>query len=280
MRGKASVAPFAMLVGCLVGGCASHDRLSEEGGVVGRLASGVGESEPPETQASQRVKEASGALLPYRPADFDQHAADWQFTWHWTATRLGERVEVKGLIENRGGPAVQGITVELESAGSGGRQELPGLIAPGQMRPFFFAALLPGDERQARLSVVSVDRSAERVDARGATPGALRRQAPALAPTAAESFADHGEDHFFDLHWNAITRGGEIEVRGFVENRNGPMLRDVALLVRTVDADGGTLKRKRLVLAGVLDRRASRAFAITLPVSTRPERVDVKVEWY
>src|SRR3989442_4382306 len=223
MRGKASVAPFAMLVGCLVGGCASHDRLSEEGGVVGRLASGVGESEPPETQASQRVKEASGALLPYRPADFDQHAADWQFTWHWTATRLGERVEVKGLIENRGGPAVQGITVELESAGSGGRQELPGLIAPGQMRPFYFTALLPGDERQARLSVVAVDRSSAAPERGVAMPAALRREAPASPPSVGAPFADHMRGHFFDLHWNTITKGGEIEVRGLVENRNRPM---------------------------------------------------------
>ena len=283
MRGKAPLAPFVMLVvGLTVGGCAAFDRLSEEGGVLGRLASRLEESEPPETQASERVAEApdSGAPLPYRPAEFDQHAADWQFTWHWTATRLGERVEVKGLIENRVGPAVQGITVELESAGSGVRQELPGLIAPGQMRPFYFTALLPGDERQARLSVVAVDRSSAPPERGVATPAALRREAPASPPSVGAPFADHMRDHFFDLHWNTITKGGEIEVRGLVENRNGPMLRDVALLVRMIDAGGGTLKTKRLVLDGVLDRRDARAFAVTLPVSTSPERVDVKVEWY
>src|SRR3989442_4934774 len=283
MLGRAPLARFVMLVvGLTVGGCAAFDRLSEEGGVLGRLASRLEESEPPETQASERVAEApdSGAPLPYRPAEFDQHAADWQFTGHWTATRLGERVEVKGLIENRGGPAVQGITVELESAGSGGRQELPGLIAPGQMRPFYFTALLPGDERQARLSVVAVDRSSAPPERGVATPAALRREAPASPPSVGASFADHMRDHFFDLHWNTITKGGEIEVRGLVENRNGPMLRDVALLVRTIDAGGGTLKTKRLVLDGVLDRRDARAFAVTLPVSTSPERVDVKVEWY
>jgi hypothetical protein len=104
---------------------------------------------------------------------------------------------------------------------------------------------------------------------------------PAPAQSAAKSFADHSRDHFFTLYWNIAKRGGgEIEVSGIVENRNGPTFREVRLLISASGAGGETLKTKRLVLWGPFEKKAVEPFAVALPVAREPERVSVTVESY
>ncbi len=281
------------LVALLVGGCAtltqiSEDltQISEKGGLFGGAFSREASSDPgdPPEGASAAPRGASlsepGIPVPYRPADFRDHAADGEFAWHWTASRAGERVEVKGLIENKGARAVQGVIFALSSPDSQVRAEAPGLIRPGQLRPFYFAAVLPGDERQARLSIVAVNRTPLEPDADPSASPAPRRGGPIPARSTAELFTDQHRDNFFTLRWNTTKKGGEIEVSGLVENRNGPLLGAVHLLISAYGAGGEALKTKRLVLWGPFDKKAVRPFAATLPVAKEPEHVSVAVASY
>lgn len=272
----------------MISGCATFEKTSEEGGLFGGL---FHRDEPPLRGAARSPAIASPAELPpdpgipvpYRPADFAEHAADDEFQWHWTATRTGDRIEVKGLIEKSVGSAVRGVTVALSSDGVVARQEVPGLVRSGHPRPFFVAAVLPGDARQARLSIVAVDRSVDTslLEPQGAAaPSApLPGEGPDPVSLAEEKFSDYHRDNFFTLRWNATRKGGEIEVSGLVENRNGPMLKDVTLLVTTLDG-GKSSKPKRVVLQGVFDKREVKDFSVMLPVATEPERVTVRVESY
>lgn len=274
------------LIGLVVGGCASLTQLSEEGGLAGRILAHDELSEPGDSVGNRPavVPGDTGSQLeptvPYRPADFDEHAADGEFTWHWTAARAGDRVEVKGLIEKRVGSAVQGVTLALSGSGTVLRQEVPGLIRPGQLRPFYFAAAFSGDERKARLSIVAVDRSPGAPEAGPATPVALRPEGRAATRSSADSFTGRARDHFFNFYWNTTEKGGEIEVSGLVENRNGPMVKEVTLLITAHDAAGKTLKTQRVVLRGSFDKKATRPFTATFPVAIQPERVNVWVESY
>jgi hypothetical protein len=218
--------------------------------------------------------------LPYRPADFREHAADGEFILHWTGIRAGDLVEVKGLIENRGAGAVQGVTLALSSPGARVREESPGLIRPGQFRPFYFAAAFPGDVQRARLSVVAVERAAAGGEARTAAGAALPNDKPAPGRSTETLFADHGRDHFFTLHWNTTEKGGEIEVSGLIENRSGPVLKDVTLLISAQDAGGEILKTQEVALWGPFDKREARPFSATLPAGKPAERVSVTVASY
>lgn len=280
------------LIGLAVGGCASVNalstsltRLSEEGGLVGRALSGGESAEPGDTPAESAAApgDTEGDFelpVPYRPADFREHAVDREVALHWTAARAGDRVEVKGLIENTGARPVRRVTLGLSSPDALVREGFPGLIRPGQARPFYFAAAFPGDERRARLSVVAVDRAPVEADA-GTMAAATRRDSkPAPARSREEPFAEIARDHFFTLRWNTTEKGGEVQVSGLIENRNGPILRDVTLLISAHDAAGGTLKTERLLFGGPFDKREARSFAAALPVRSRPDRVSVSVESY
>ncbi len=277
----------------LVGGCASLTqiservtRISEEGGLLGGALSREASSDVDDSQSDTspspgdaRLSEPGtpgGIPVPYRPADFRERAADGEFAWHWTATRAGERVEVKGLIENRGTHAVQGVRLALSSPDSQVRAEAPGVIRPGQLRPFYFSAVFPGDERQARLSIVAVRRNAVEPEA----PPAPRREGPAPARSTAGLFTDQARDNFFTLRWKTMKKGGEIEVSGLLENRNGPMLQRVTLLVSAYGAGDEILKTQQLLFWGPFERKGVRPFAATLPVAREPERVSVSVASY
>lgn len=277
--------PLAALLVALAG-CAHFDRISEEGGLVGRL---LARDEPVAIASAAREAAASssaavdpGVAVPYGPEDFEHHAGDAQFAWHWSTVRVGERIEVKGLVENRRGPAVQGVTLRLAGADGSLDVEAPGLIRPGQLRPFYFTARYGGDERQTRLSIAAVDRN---VVAGPTAPGAgVRTPAtpinrPEGAP-GAEAFTDHGRDHFFSLHWSSRERGGEIEVNGIIENWNGPVVRDVTLLINAYGKGGASLATQRLRLGGPFDKKAVRPFSVRFAPSDQPERVAVEVGSY
>ena len=217
---------------------------------------------------------------PYRPPDFREHAADREFAWHWTATRSGDQVEVRGLIHNRGTSPVQGVTFALSSPGTRVRAQAPGLIRPGEMRPFYFVVAFRGDEGQAQLSIVAVDRAvvAAAIPRGGST--ARRCDRPVAPPSPAKQFSDHTQDRFFLLHWSTTNKAGEVEVRGVLENLDGPILRHVTLLISAYSAGGETLKTQQLVLPGTFEKKQTRPFDVTLSVGTEPARVSVAVHSY
>lgn len=293
-RARAGQYSCALLTLFLVtGGCAavreissSLAQLSEEGGLVGRL---FADDEPSrDAPVTTRKPDEPGLPVPYQPADFRQHDEDQKFAWHWTATRAGERVEVRGLIANKGPAPVQGVSFELSGPGGRGYADSPGLIPPGRSRPFFFAVALSGNEQPTRLSVVGVDRnvvaSNEMVTeppAAADVPARFRfpwQRAPQPSPAA--QFSQHVEDPFFSLHWSTTNKeGGEVEIRGLLENRDGPMMQAVTILV-SPGPGGESVKPKRLLVLGPVDKRAFRPFAVTLSAPVEPEHVSVAVESY
>lgn len=263
-----------VLLGLVLGGCAQIERIAEQGGLIRRVRSGPESSEP--TRAPRwEPRELPEVPMPYKPADFQKHGGDGEFAWHWTASRTAEHVEVKGLIENRTARPVRGVTFSLSGPEGAATAESPGLIRAGQMRPFYFQVPLSGDERQAQLSVVAVD--PEPFESESKPPP---RQAAAAPGQAGESFTDRAQDHFFTLQWNSSKKDGEVEVQGLVENRNGPPLREVILLVQAYDSAGKTVGTVQQRFFGVFEKRETKPFTVLLRVKAPPERVSVSVDSY
>ncbi len=279
---------LVLLVGLV--GCARLEQISDEGGLVGRLSSRgapSAESASPEPDctpeepavATQNAPSSEPEIIgPYRPTDFEEHAVDGEFEWHWTATRSGDRVEVKGLIHNRGSSPVQGVTFGVRSQGTTVRAAAPGLIRPGQMRPFSFAVALPGEGQPLQLSIVRVDRAVVESALKRTKPMARRCERPQEAvKTLAKQFSNHAEDGFFSIHWNTTKKDGAIEVHGVVENQ-GPPIRQVILIVKALGPGAESLTTRHLTLWGLFEKREARPFDITLSVPAPPERVSVIVQ--
>lgn len=270
----------ALVVG--LSGCAQLTRISDEGGLVGRLLA----RDDAEAPDSRRVVSVSShadrtTAIPYRAADFEHHAVNGQFVVHWSAERTGDQIEVKGLLENPDGPAVGGVTLRLSGPGGAVDMEAPGLIRSGGIRPLFFKIRYAGDPRHARLSVPAVDRApVESSDSAARQRGGNRAAGQPAATGPSSEYNAHAHDHFFSLHWGSAPKGGEIEVSGIVENRNGPVLRDVALLVTAFGSGGQALTTDRVVLRGPFDKKAVRSFSVTLAGEPRPARVGVEVASY
>lgn len=289
--GPAGVAGVLILLA--LGACGRFERISEQGGLFGRAPSKGNAPQNPGGPAEpdcipQEVLEAARndyppqpeILGPYQPSDFQKHGAEKEFAWHWTATRLGDRVEVKGLVHNRGKSAVQGVTFVLTGPDARARADSPGLIRPNRMRPFYFSAPFPGDELQAQLSVARVDRRVVASLATGLPPGAKPCPQPAAARGPAKPLPQQSDDHFFSLQWTTRNTGDEVEISGLVENRDGPTMREVTLIVHAYDADGKTLKTERMVFPGIFEKKEVRPFTVSLRPGKEPERISVAVERY
>lgn len=263
-----------VLFGLVLGGCAQIEQIAERGGLIRRIRSGSESSEP--TGAPRwEPRELPEIPMPYKPADFQKHGGDGEFAWHWTASRTAEHVEVKGLIENKTARTVRGVTFSLSGPEGAVTAESPGMIRAGQLRPFYFRVQLPGDERQAQLSVVAFD--PEPFESESKPPP----QQAAVAPgETGESFTDRAQDHFFTLQWNSSKKDGEVEVHGLVENRSGPPLREVVLLIQVYDSAGEAVGTARQRIFDVFEKRETRPFTVLLRVKTPPERVSVSVDSY
>jgi hypothetical protein len=159
--------------------------------------------------------------------------------------------------------------------------EAPGRIRPGQGRPFYFTAAFPDDERQLRLSIVGIDRDLVQPEPDSTSPGVGRSRAPRPSQPAAEEFTDRATDNFFMLRWKTVTKDAAYtEISGVVENRDGPALQSVTLLVRAYTAGGGVLETKELVLRGPFGKKEMRRFTATFRGAAKPERVTVRVASY
>lgn len=273
-----------MLIGLLLAGCETVSQIAEQGGLIRRIRSGPESSDPAGSQRGSSAvsrgepRELPEIPMPYKPADFQKHGGDGEFAWHWTTSRIAERVEVKGLIENKMTRAVRGVTFSLSGPDGAASAESPGLIRAGQMRPFYFQVQLPGDERQAQLSVVAVD--PEPFESESKAQAAPTRQAAVAPGQTEEPFTDRAQDHFFTLQWSSSKKDGEVEVRGLVENRNGPPLREVTLLIQAYDSAGKPVGASRQRFFDVFEKRETKPFTVLLRVSTPPERVSVSVDSY
>ncbi len=106
-----------------------------------------------------------------------------------------------------------------------------------------------------------------------------RAPSPRAEPADQTVFANVARHHFFTLRWNTATRGGVTEVHGVVENRNGPMFREVILRMAASGPTGqpGT---DRVVLRGPFDKKAVRPFSMRVQVRQPVERVLVEVASY
>ncbi len=160
------------------------------------------------------------------------------------------------------------------------RADSPGLIRPNRMRPFYFSAPFPGDELQAQLSIARVDRRVVASIGTGIPPGAKPCPQQVAAPGPVKPLPQQSEDHFFSLQWTTRNKGDEVEISGLVENRDGPTMRDVTLIVHAYDADGKTLKTQQAVLFGIFEKKEVRPFTLSLRPGKEPERITVGVERY
>ena len=219
---------------------------------------------------------------PYQPSDFERHGGDAEFAWHWTAVRGGDHLEVKGLVHNKSRNPVQGVTFAVVTPGVRLRADSPGLIRPNRMRPFSFVVPFTGEEGQAQLAIAKVDRRLVAPIVTGFPPGAKPcAQAAATRPQSpAKPFSDELKDHFFTLQWNTVKKGDEIEVKGFLENRDGPTLRDVILAIRAHGPGKEILKTQTVMFHGVFEKRETRDFTVSLRPGKEPERITVSVERY
>ncbi len=107
----------------------------------------------------------------------------------------------------------------------------------------------------------------------------LRPPGAQTARADGPAFAHVAHDHFFTLRWNTTTGGGTAGVRGVVENRNGPVFREVTLRM-VAYGPTGLLRTERIVLRGPFDKKARRPFSMSVPVDQPGAQIRVEVAAY
>lgn len=118
----------SIVAGLAVAGCAGLVPLSNQG-VTRAPAAAVADAAP---------SRARGAAA----ASFTDSARDQVFSLAWRAEDSGDRVRIDGRLENRGGPEVADVTLQIvlwtsgETALTEQRVTLAGVLASQDSRPF------------------------------------------------------------------------------------------------------------------------------------------------
>lgn len=100
-------------------------------------------------------------------------------------------------------------------------------------------------------------------------------------PTAETSFPRHASDNFFSLHWSDFKPNAETFLaRGVIENRSGPVMREVVVALQAFDESGRLLRQERQGIRGPLDSRATRPFEITIRLTGEERTFTVAVASY
>lgn len=106
--------------------------------------------------------------------------------------------------------------------------------------------------------------------------------APRAAPVSepAPAYTDRARDHFFTLAWRTdLTPSGRL-VSGVLENREGPALAEVTLVVSERGANLSLLHTWSFTLHSGLQKRETRPFALSLPSSPQGSQTVVAVWSY
>jgi hypothetical protein len=152
----------------LIGGCGYLQQISDEGGLWAKITS----RQEPSTQSADPVsREPTPASPPPetpkssgQASSFSQHAEDRFFSLHWTYFRRNDqRLEARGIVENRNGPAMRSLVLELlafDESGQviqRGQESVIKPVSSRETRPFQISIPLTGRERTFRVSVTSYE---------------------------------------------------------------------------------------------------------------------------
>ena len=136
-----------IVAGLAVAGCAGLTSLSDEGGVVTRA--------PAASVVDAALSRAGGTAA----AAFTDSARDQVFSLAWKAEDSGDRVRIDGLLENREGPEVADVTLQIVLWTSGEmpltqqRVTLAGVLAPKDSRPFVISVPTPAPPSRVSVEV-------------------------------------------------------------------------------------------------------------------------------
>jgi hypothetical protein len=137
----------SIVAGLAVAGCAGLTPLSGQGGLVTRGA------------AASVVDGASSRAGGSAAAVFTDSARDQVFSLAWKAEDEGDRVRIDGLLENREGPEVADVTLQIVLWTSGEtpltqqRVTLAGVLAPKNSRPFVVSVPTPAPPSRVSVEV-------------------------------------------------------------------------------------------------------------------------------
>ena len=135
----------SIVAGLAVAGCAGLIPLSNEG-VTRAPAAAVADA------ARSRVDGTAAAA-------FTDYARDQVFSLAWKAEDSGDRVRIDGLLENREGPEVADVTLQIVLWTSGEtpltqqRVTLAGVLAPKDSRPFVISVPTPAPPSRVSVEV-------------------------------------------------------------------------------------------------------------------------------
>jgi hypothetical protein len=158
----------ALAAALLLGGCGYLSQVGEEGGLWAKIKerreAPVAPLEPPRSDAPAQEAQASRPKPPATESSFSQHSSDRFFSLHWSYWKPNaETFLARGIIENRNGPVMREVVVELSSLDESGRvlrQERQGIRGPldsRATRPFEITIRLTGEERTFNVSIASYE---------------------------------------------------------------------------------------------------------------------------
>jgi len=137
----------SIVAGLAVAGCAGLTPLSDQGGLVTRgTAASVVDA------ASSRAGGSAAAV-------FTDSARDQVFSLAWKAEDSGDRVRIDGRLENREGPEVADVVLQIVLWTSGEtpltqqRMTLAGALAPKASRPFVVSVPTPAPPSRVSVEV-------------------------------------------------------------------------------------------------------------------------------
>ncbi len=137
----------------------------------------------------------------------------------------------------------------------------------------------------AGLAVVGCTQLTQVADRGGIVGRVFARSTVAAEPThPAErnqpAFSDHDRDHFFSVAWRTEDVGTHVRIAGLLENREGPEVIDVTLRIVLWPVEEMPLREALVTLPGILEKKDSRSFVVTVPAVRSPSRVSVSVYAY
>jgi hypothetical protein len=140
----------SVLAGLAVGGCAALAKVSDQGGVVGRVVA-------PSAASAEPARSAEKA----EPA-YTNRGRDRFFSLAWRAENVRNGINVAGLLENRDGPEVMDVTLRIVLWPAAAADETPlidrlvtlrGLLAKKDVRSFGVTVPVASPPRAVSVSV-------------------------------------------------------------------------------------------------------------------------------